>query len=68
MEKQQPAHKILKTLIKAGYTYRQLHECYGLSISTLHNMAGNKAYSESAVTRDLLNSKRPTEAPHWSKK
>lgn len=68
MKKQRSAHEVIKALILEGYCYRQLHACYGLSISTMHNMNENEDYSESAKVRDLLNSKRPSEPPRWKKK
>ncbi len=62
------AHEVISGLLKKGYCYRQLHDCYGLSASTLHNMANNENYNESASTRELLNKKKPSGDPRWSNK
>ncbi len=60
MVKPKSAHKIVKELLREGYSYRELALFYKLSPSTLHNMQNNLDYNESAKLRDLLNSKRPT--------
>lgn len=65
MAKQRTGYEVINSLLRAGYCYRQLNECYGLSISTMHKMAGNKKHNESAATRELLNSKKPSEKPRW---
>lgn len=65
MAKLKTGYEVLNGLLKAGYCYRQLNDCYGLSISTMHKIAGNELHNESAATRELLNSCRPSEKPRW---
>ena len=65
--KQKTAHQIISALIRKGYCYRQLSECYGLSPSILHAMANNEHYQESPEKRDLLNSKQPADKPRWKR-
>lgn len=66
MAKQRTAHQIIKELMDKGYCLRQLHEWSGLSTSTIHAMYNDEFYAESAETRDLLNSSKPTEKPRWA--
>lgn len=67
MKQQKSAHEIVSHLIKIKrYSFKQLSEFYGLSPSTLHAMLSNEHYREAAETRDLLNSKKPTDKPRWA--
>ena len=66
MAKQRKAHEVIRGLVDRGYSFRQLCEHYGLSPSTLHSMANNESYRESAEMRDLINASKPKAKPKWA--